>query len=134
MGSIVEINNGVGTIVKQMADKVIEVNLTLYSSTFITHFTQFKLPLLYLESHDLAPSFAITPHPAASLMSKPMPSHKPDALKGHQMLGRHDPQIGREAAVYVGHMKGYQGNLLILVKILAQLSAQGISCPDIWHC
>ena len=111
-GSIVEINDGVGTIVEQTANEVIEVNFTLYSSSFITHFTQFKLPLLYLDSHDLAPSFAITPHLAASSMSKPMPSHEPEALKGHQMLGGHDLRIGREAAVYVGHMKGYQGQLV----------------------
>ena len=90
-GSIVEINDGVGIIIEQMANEVIEVNLTLYSSSFITHFSQFKLPLLYLESHDLAPSFTITPHPAALSMSKPMPSHKPEALKGHQMLGGCDP-------------------------------------------
>ena len=112
MGSVVEINDSVSTIIKQMANEVIEVNLTLYSSSFITHFTQFKSPLLYLESHNLAPSFAITPHPAASLMSKPMPFRKPEALKGHQMLGRCDLQIEREAAVYVGHMKGYQARLV----------------------
>ena len=125
IGSIVGINDGVSTI-KQTANEVIEVNLTLYSSSFITHFTQFKLPLLYLESHDLAPSFTITPHLAASLMSKPMPSHKPEALKGHQMLGRCDPQIGREAAVYVAHIKGYQGQLVDISQ-----NSGTIECP--WH-
>ena len=44
-------------------------------------------------------------------MSMPKPSHKSEAPKGCQMPGRHDPRIGREAAVYVGPMKGYQGRL-----------------------
>ena len=60
-------------------------------------------------------------------MSKPKPSDESKASEGLQMLGGRDPQIGKEAAVYVGHMKGYQGDLLILVRILAQLSGLGIT-------
>lgn len=67
--------------------------------------------LLYLESYTLDPSFATTPHPAASSISKPKPSHESEAAKDHQMLGGRDPRIGREAAVYVGQMKGYYGRL-----------------------
>jgi transcription elongation factor len=43
-------------------------------------------------------------------MSKP--SYESEAVKGHQMVGGRDSRIGKEAAVYVGHMKGYQGRLL----------------------
>ena len=43
-------------------------------------------------------------------MSMPKPSHKPEASKGLQML--RDPRIGKQAAVCVGHLKGYEGRLL----------------------
>jgi hypothetical protein len=42
----------------------------------------------------------------------PKPSHESEAGKGHFTLGGRDPRIGREAAVYVGQMKGYQGRLI----------------------
>lgn len=60
----------------------------------------------------LVPSFDATPHPAASSLSEPKPFHNSEAAKGHLMLGGRDPRIGREAAVYVGHLKGYRGRLL----------------------
>ena len=44
-------------------------------------------------------------------MSKPKPSDEFEASEGLQMLGGRDPRIGKQAAVYVGHMKGYQGRL-----------------------
>jgi len=128
-GSIVEMNDGVGTIVERTANEVIEVSLTLHSSSFITYFTQFQSPLLYLKSHDLPPSFATTPHPAASSMSKPMPSHESEASKGHQMLGGRDPRIGKEAAVYLGHLKGYQGRLTEIGRNTGKIECPGRHPP-----
>jgi hypothetical protein len=85
---------------------------------------------MYLESHNLAPSFAATPHPAASSKSNPKPSHEYEAVKG-QMLGGHgsDPRIGREAAVYVGHMKGYQGRLIEINRHSGKIECPGRHVP-----
>ena len=127
MGSILKINDGVGTIVEGTANQVIEVSLSLHSFSFIIYFAQFQSPLLYLESYDLPPSFAYTPHPAASSMSKP--SHESEAWEGHQMLGRRDPRIGREAAVYVGPMKGYQGRLIDIGRNFAKIECPGRQLP-----
>ena len=75
----------------------------------------------------MAPSFAATPHPAASSISNPKPSHESEAAKGHQMLGgpRSDPRIGREAAVYVGHMKGFQGRLVDINRFTGKIECPG---------
>jgi hypothetical protein len=77
----------------------------------------------------LAPSFAVVPHPAASSISKP--SHEPEALRGLQMLGGRgsDPRIGREAAVYVGHMKGYQGHLIDINRHSGKIECPGRQVP-----
>jgi hypothetical protein len=83
--------------------------------------------LLYLESHIIGPSFATTPHPAASSVSEPKPSHESEAAKGYQRLGGRgsDPRIGREAAVYVGPMKGYQGRLVDISRYHGKIECPG---------
>ena len=85
--------------------------------------------LLYLESHTLGPSFAATPHPAASSISKPKPSHESEAAKGHQTLDGRDPRIGREAAVYIGHMKGYRGRLIEIGRESGKIECPGRQLP-----
>ena len=85
--------------------------------------------LLYLESYALAPSFITNPHPAASSISKPESSHESEAAKGHQTLGGRDPRIGREAAVYVGHMKGYQGQLVEIGRNSGKIECPGHQLP-----
>ena len=79
----------------------------------------------------MAPSFAAVPHPAASSMSNPKPSHESEAVKGHLMLGGRgpDPRIGREAAVYVGHMKGYQGRLIEINRNSGKIECPGRQVP-----
>jgi transcription elongation factor len=85
--------------------------------------------LLYLESYTVGPSFVATPHPAASSMSKPKPSHELEAAKGHQTLGGRDPRIGREVAVYVGQMKGYQGRLIEIGRTTGKIECSGRQFP-----
>jgi len=88
--------------------------------------------LLYLESHTPGPSFATTSHPAASSLSKPKPSHESEAAKDHQMLGGsdpRDPRIGREAAVYVGQMKGYRGRLIEIGRNFGKVETPGRQQP-----
>ena len=60
-------------------------------------------------------------------MSKP--SYESESVKGHQMVGRHDSRIGKEAAVYVGHMKGYQGRLLEINRHSGKIEFPGGSQP-----
>jgi hypothetical protein len=43
------------------------------------------------------------------------------------MLGGRDPRIGREAAVYVGHMKGYRGRLLEINRHSGKIECSGRS-------
>lgn len=62
-------------------------------------------------------------------MSKPKPSHEYEAAKGHQMLDGRDPRIGREAAVYVGEMKGYQGRLLEIGQTTGKIETIGRQFP-----
>ena len=85
--------------------------------------------LSYLESYTVGPSFAAIPHPAAASMSNPKPSHESEAAKGHQMLGGHDPRLGKEAAVYVGEMKGYQGRLLEIGQTDGKIETLGRQFP-----
>jgi hypothetical protein len=85
--------------------------------------------LLYLQSHTLGPSFAIAPHPSAPSISGPKPSHETEAAKGHQMLGGRDPRIGREAAVYVGQLKGYQGRLIEIGRNIGKIECPGRQFP-----
>ena len=75
------------------------------------------------------PSFASTPHPAASSISKPKPSHEPEAAKGHLMQSRRDSRIGREAAVYIGQMKGYRGLLLEIGPNFGKIECPGRQPP-----
>ena len=130
-GSILEINDDIGTIVEGMANQLAEVtplSLLPPSSSFINYFTQLQVLLFYLESHTMGPSFATTHHPAASRVSKPKPSHESEAAKGHQTLGgreSRDWRIGREAAVYVGHMKGYQGRLVEIGRNFGKIECPG---------
>ena len=84
---------------------------------------------MYLESHTVIPSFAATPHPAASSLSEPKPSQESEVAKGHQMLGGRDPRIGREAAVYVGHLKGYQGRLTEIGRDSGKIECPGRQFP-----
>jgi ribosomal protein L24 len=128
-GSIIEISNGVGTIVERTANQITEVNPPSHSSSFINYITQLHVSLLYLESHTLAPSFATNPHPAASSTTKPKASHESEATKFHQMLGGRDPRIGREAAVYVGQMKGYQGRLVDINQNTGKIECPGRQFP-----
>ena len=85
--------------------------------------------LLYLESHTVGPSFSATPHPAASSISKPTSSHESEATKGYQTLGGRDPRIGKEAAVYVGEMKGYRGLLLEMGRDSGKIECPGRQPP-----
>ena len=62
-------------------------------------------------------------------MSKPKPSHESEASKGYQKLSGHDPRIGREAAVYVGHMKGYQGRLVDIGRNSGKIECPGRQLP-----
>jgi len=64
-------------------------------------------------------------------MSNPKPSHKSEAVKGHQMLGGHgsDPQIVREAVVYVSHMKGYQRQLFEINQHSGKIECPGCQMP-----
>lgn len=43
-------------------------------------------------------------------------------------LGR-DPRIGRYAAVYVGHLKGYQGRLIEINRITGTIECPGRQIP-----
>jgi hypothetical protein len=85
--------------------------------------------LLYLESYALGPSFATTPHPAASSISKSKQSLESEAAKDYQMLGGRDPRIGREAAVYVGQMKGYRGRLIEIGRNSGKIECPGRQLP-----
>ena len=87
------------------------------------------MPLLYLESFTLAPSFATAPHPAASSISKPKPSHESVAEKDYQMLGGRDPRIGKEAVVYAGERKGYRGRLLEIGRNSGKFETPGCLLP-----
>lgn len=60
-------------------------------------------------------------------MSKP--SYEYEAVKGHQMVGGRDSRIGKEAAVYVGQMKGYQGRLLEINRHSGKIEFPGGSQP-----
>ena len=84
--------------------------------------------LLYLESHTLVPSFTSTPHPAASSssISKPTPSHESEAAGGRAL----DPRIGRDAAVYVGQLKGLQGRLLEIGRNTGKIECPGRHPPN----
>ena len=62
-------------------------------------------------------------------MSKPKPSHGSEASKGHQMLGGRDPRIGREAAVYVGPMKGWRGRLMEISRNIGKIECSGRTVP-----
>ena len=62
-------------------------------------------------------------------MTKPKPSHESEASRGHQILGGRDPRIGREAAVYVGHMKGYQGRLRDIGRNTGTIECTGRHVP-----
>ena len=126
-GSILKINDGVGIIVEGTANQLNEVTPPLPILIHINYFTQIEVLLLYLESHNLAPSFAATPHPAASSITNPKPSHEFEAVKGHQIVGgrRSDPRIGREAVVYVGQMKGYQGRLVEINEHTGKIECPG---------
>ena len=86
---------------------------------------------MYLESHNPAPSFVATPHPAASSASNPKPSHESEAVKDYRMLGGRgsDPRIGRVAAVYVGQMKGYQGRLIEVNRDTGKIECPGRHVP-----
>jgi ribosomal protein L24 len=129
-GSIVVINDGVGTIVEGTANEVIQVSvISLF--LIITYFSQFQSSMLFLESDDLLPSFATTAHPAAASMSNPKPSHEPEASKGLQMLRGRDPRLGKQAAVYVGQMKGYQGRLIDIGRNVGTIEFTGRHPPQI---
>lgn len=87
--------------------------------------------LLYLESHISVPFFTSAPHPAASSISKPKPSHK-EAAGDHLTLGgreSRDSRIGREAAVYVGQLKGYQGRLVDIGRDSGTIECPGRQLP-----
>ena len=77
----------------------------------------------------MAPSFAATPHPAASSTSNPKPSHESEAAKGHPPLGGRDPRIGKEAAVIVGQLKGYQGRLIEINRDSGKIECPGRQVP-----
>ena len=47
------------------------------------------------------------------------------------MLGGRDPRIGRDAAVYVGHMKGYQGRLIEIGGNIGTIEWPGRQPPKI---
>jgi hypothetical protein len=87
------------------------------------------VPLLYLESYTVGPSFASTSHPAASSISKPEPPRESGAVGGHQILGGRDPRIGKEAAVYVGQMKGYRGRLIEIGRNTGKIDCPGRQVP-----
>ena len=108
-GSIIKIIDDIGTIVERTANQVFEVSFPSIFFSFVHYYTQFDALLSYLESHTIVPSFANNSHLAASSSTGPKPPHKSEAVKSHQMLGGVDPRIGKEAALYVGQMKGYQG-------------------------
>lgn len=90
---------------------------------------QLEVPLLYLESYTFGLSFATTPHPAASSISKPNPSHESEVAKDHGMIDGLDPRLGREAAVYVGQMKGYRGRLIEINRDYGKIEVPGCRLP-----
>lgn len=126
-GSILVVTDDVGTIIEGTANQVTQVipPSILHHLLFI-YFTQFDVFLFYLETCILNPSFSTTPHPlaASSTLSKPEPPCGSEAPIYHQTLGGRDPRIGRDAAVYVGHMKGYQGRLIDINR-----NSGKIECP-----
>ena len=85
--------------------------------------------LSYLETHTAGSSFAITPHPAASSLTGPKPSQESEAVKYYQILGGHDLRIGKEAAVYVGQLKGYQGRLIEIGQDTGKIECLGRHPP-----
>ena len=58
----------------------------------------------------------------------PKSSHEYEAAKSHQMLGGRDPQIGRKAAVYVGHCYDFkrfrQSSTVVGSKVRGQMSLE----------
>ena len=62
-------------------------------------------------------------------MSKPKPTDESEAPKGYLMLGGRDLRIGREAAVYVGPMKGYQGRLVEISRNVGTIECPGRQLP-----
>lgn len=64
-------------------------------------------------------------------MSMPKQSHQYEAPKGYQMSGRggRDLRIGREAAIYVGPMKGYQGRLREIGGNFGKIECPGRQLP-----
>lgn len=74
---------------------------------------------MYLESYTLG---LATTHLAASSTSN---AHGSEAVKGPQTLRGRDPRIGKEAAVYVGHMKGYRGRLVDIGRDSGRIECPG---------
>ena len=128
-GSIINIIDHIGTIVERTANQVFEVSFPSIFFSFVHYYTQFDALLLYLESHTIVHSFANNSHPAASSSSGPKPPHKSEAVKSHQMLGGVDPRIGKEAALYVGQMKGYQGRLIDINRNFGKIECPGRQPP-----
>lgn len=90
--------------------------------------SQFTNLLGYLESYDPSPSFITAPHPLAPSASGPSPTTSliNDPLK---LKSQRDPRIGKEAAIYVGHMKGWQGNLVDINRNSARIEVPGRNPP-----
>ena len=130
-GSILEITDGVGTIVEGTALQATEVTSSSILCSFNNYFAQLEVLLLYLESYTVGPSFVATPYPMASSISEPKLSREFEAVKGHQTVrgGSFDPRIGKEAAVYIGPLKGYRGRLREIGANFGKIECPGRQLP-----